>query len=268
MVTKNPDSLKWPRVWLYPLLGTAFALGAPGGLLCVRAGANGTWPSPAWVVHEVAGDPILYAYLSVSTAAAFAIIGRVLGARADDLRILSNTDPLTGLVNRRALHGRLVEEMARVERHGKPATLLLIDLDGLKRINDRQGHRVGDAALCALASALHECSRESDLVARVGGDEFVVLAAETKADEALALAGRIRDYLLRGTEASPALTVSIGVSEARRGDSLSPERLLSQADEALYAAKNGGGNRTVLSTRLASTRYHDRAGRPAPEHQA
>lgn len=256
----------WPRARLYPLVGVAFALGAPGGLLCLRAATQGTWPSPAWTLDEMAGDPLLYVYLTLSTTIAFAVTGRVLGERADRLRFLSNTDPLTNVVNRRGLHLRLVGEMARVERYGTPLAVLLIDIDGLKQLNDRQGHRMGDAALCALASVLRGCVREVDLIARLGGDEFVVLAPGTRADEALALAGRIRDHLRRPGDVS-AFTVSIGVAEARRGDDLSPGQLLSRADDALYMAKQAGRDRAALTSRIPATTDHEVGRSPDAEHQ-
>jgi diguanylate cyclase (GGDEF)-like protein len=214
----------------------------------------------------MAGDPLLYVYLTLSTTIVFAVTGGMLGARADRLRILSNTDPLTNVVNRRGLHLRLVGEMARVERYGTPMALLLVDIDGLKQLNDQQGHRMGDAALCALATVLRGCVREVDLVARLGGDEFIVLAPGTRPDEALTLVGRIREHLRRPT-GWPSFTVSIGVAEARRGDHLSPGEPLSRADDALYRAKQAGRDRAALTTRIPATTDHEVRRRPDPEHQ-
>jgi diguanylate cyclase (GGDEF)-like protein len=256
----------WPRARLYPLLGAALALGAPGGLLCLRAAADGNWPSPAWALKEMAADPLLYIYIEVSTTIVFAVTGGLLGARSDSLRILSSTDPLTNVMNRRGLHLRLAGEMARVERFGTPMALLLVDIDGLKKLNDHLGHRMGDAALCRLAAVIRASIREVDLVARLGGDEFVVLAPGTRADEALALAGRIRTSLQRPGD-RPASTVSIGVAEARRGDCLTPGEILSRADEALYAAKSAGRDRAELTIRLPASTEREIRRHPNPEHQ-
>jgi diguanylate cyclase (GGDEF)-like protein len=144
--------------------------------------------------------------------------------------------------------------------------LLLVDIDGLKKLNDHLGHRMGDAALCRLAAVIRASIREVDLVARLGGDEFVVLAPGTRADEALALAGRIRTSLQRPGD-RPASTVSIGVAEARRGDCLTPGEILSRADEALYAAKSAGRDRAELTIRLPASTEREIRRHPNPEHQ-
>jgi diguanylate cyclase (GGDEF)-like protein len=146
--------------------------------------------------------------------------------------------------------------MARAERYGTPLSILLVDLDGLKRLNDRDGHQAGDDALLLLARALREGCRSADVGARWGGDEFVVLAPETRLPEARDLGDRIRAAMAAGGPSGA--TVSVGVASAEpvyasprvEGPRAwawlgAAEALLSEADAALYEAKSRGGNRVV-----------------------
>src|SRR4029078_8568358 len=108
----------------------------------------------------------------------------------DQLELSSATDPLTDLPNRRYFSSRLRQELFRASRYGVPVTLLLLDLDGLKQINDHYGHSAGDRALCAVADCLKRTCRATDVPVRCGGDEFAVLVPETFAEDALDLAKR------------------------------------------------------------------------------
>jgi diguanylate cyclase (GGDEF)-like protein len=222
--------------------GALLALGAPLGLLLLEAVRARRW-SAAWLVQELAERGEIYLYVTVGTLIAFTLFGYVLGREGDALSELARTDPLTGLLNRRALTERLHDEVARAARYQKPLSLLLLDLDGLKRFNDRAGHHAGDAALQALARSLRERSRSADLGARWGGDEFVVLAPETQAAEALELAERIRVSVASGSRTG--VTASIGVATAEAGEVTSAEALEAAADAAVYEAKRQGGNRVV-----------------------
>src|SRR3990172_11692659 len=96
----------------------------------------------------------------------------MIGSNEDQLQRISSTDPLTGLANRRLLDKRLREELARVDRYNHPLALMLLDLDGLKTVNDRRGHEAGDNAIPAVARTLPKACRNTDLAARFGGDEF------------------------------------------------------------------------------------------------
>ena len=230
------------RQGLYAGLGTALAAGAPLGLLLVEAlrARDVSWD---WLVGELAGQAPVYVYVSASTALAFAAFGYALGRQADALQELARTDPLTGLLNRRAFQDRMQEEFARALRQGLPLSLLVLDLDGLKELNDREGHRQGDDALRGLARALRIGSRITDVAGRWGGDEFVVLAPATGRSEALQLADRIRAVVREGPTK---LTASIGLATLDPADPLSgPEALVSEADLALYAAKRLGRDRVV-----------------------
>jgi diguanylate cyclase (GGDEF)-like protein len=229
--------------WRYGLLGLALAPGAPAGLLVLRGlradlAGSGAWAD--WAVAEIAREPSLYLYLIVSTALVFAMFGFALGRRAEQLSALSESDPLTGLLNARALGARLVAECTRSARYRQPLALILADVDGLKALNDRLGHPAGDAALRAVASALRHCSRASDSASRWGGDEFALVAPNTGLEAATQLGERIRSLAAQAAALSgTAVTVSAGVA-AWVGGPCAPERLKQSADDALYEAKRAG----------------------------
>jgi diguanylate cyclase (GGDEF)-like protein len=232
----------------YVLAALVLASGAPLGLMVVRALRAGAF-SVGWARGEIAGDGATYAYLTLSTTLVFAAFSYVLGRQADRLYDLSNTDSLTGLRNRRALQERLGEEFERAERYGERLSVLLIDLDGLKELNDRHGHRAGDGALRKAAAAVRDGSRAADLAARWGGDEFILLAPSTGRPEARQLAERIRAIVNEGVAvATLPVTVSVGVATFEpAGGVRSPEALVSLADGALYEAKRLGRNRVVVA---------------------
>lgn len=155
----------------------------------------------------------------------------------------STHDPLTQVLNRRGFGDAYLREKARLRRHRRPLALLSIDLDYFKSINDSHGHAVGDQVLTHVAGLISSVLRESDCVARFGGEEFIVLMPDTAPHHAIKVAERIC-YLLRHAErrALPACTVSIGVAcQASEHEEL--EQLLSRADAALYQAKENGRDR-------------------------
>lgn len=235
----------------FVVLGAALSLGAPIGLCLVRAAQAPSF-SLSWLRAEVADDLTTYLYVFLSTLIAFSAFGFVLGRQADQFVDLSTTDPLTGLRNRRALYGRLEDEIARAGRYRQPLSILLIDVDGLKEINDLFGHRAGDAALRRVAAAIRDGSRGADLGARWGGDEFVLLAPNTGAEAALGLAERIRLAVAEGTDPTGSGTVSVGVATVDPdGAPPAPDALALQADEALYEAKRAGRNRVARVVRRA-----------------
>jgi diguanylate cyclase (GGDEF)-like protein len=151
------------------------------------------------------------------------------------LRHQASSDSMTGLAN----HGRLFEvlhaEICRSERTGREFSLLLLDLDGLKKINDRFGHLVGSRALCRLAQIIKDCSRSIDTAARDGGDEFALVLPETGAAAAKLVAHRICELLAKDSE-EPALSVSVGVA-GYPSDATTIGTLLCAADRALYQMK-------------------------------
>jgi diguanylate cyclase (GGDEF)-like protein len=155
------------------------------------------------------------------------------------------TDSLTGLLNRRGLEDRLAEELARSRRNGHELSLVMIDCDGLKAVNDSGGHELGDAVLQRIAECLRTHKRVADVAGRLGGDEFVVLLPETGASDALGVAERFRRELAAAPVADGrTITAAFGVANfPTDGDTAAG--LLRVADRTLYAAKQGGGNRTL-----------------------
>ncbi|MEZ4665631.1 MAG: GGDEF domain-containing protein [Thermomicrobiales bacterium] len=164
-----------------------------------------------------------------------------LQSRADE----SQMDALTGLANRRGFDARLSEEVARSRRYGHALSLLMIDIDDFKQVNDRFGHGTGDESLRATARAIESSVRSIDIAARYGGEEFAVILPETTADGAVVVAERIR----RANESSTVpveTTVSIGGAELDPSDA-DGSRLIASADAALYVAKRSGKNRVELA---------------------
>ena len=155
------------------------------------------------------------------------------------------TDPLTGVLNRRGLEERLDRELASAQRRRAPMSVIVIDCDDLKEINDRAGHEFGDALLREVAGVLMRSLPEGANAARLGGDEFVVTLPEADTDMAEALGERIRGILAEGlTEAGFPLRISAGIS-TYPFDAAGPTALLRAADQALYAAKDAGKDRVA-----------------------
>lgn len=231
------------RRTLYPMLGIVLALGAPLGLLFVRALKARAFPGPAWVAAQIDAEALVYVYLTVSTTLAFAVVGYVVGRYEDVLHALSTTDALTGLYNRWSLQVETKRELARASRYGVPVSLLLVDVDRLKAINDSSGHHAGDRALVAVAAAIRRHLRIHDTAARYGGDEFAVLCPHTGGQDAVALAERIRQEVQDAGHERP-LSVSIGIEAVEGAPVPTAEQLIAAADRALYAAKEEGRNRT------------------------
>ena len=156
----------------------------------------------------------------------------------------SVTDPLTGLFNRYHFDATMTREIARCRRYGVPLSLLLVDVDRLKLMNDRWGHHAGDQALGRVAVAIQKSLRGTDIAARLGGDEFAIILPDTDAVAGLIVATRIRRNLIE--HASTMVTVSGGLVELpRNATEVSAAQLMLVADHALYAAKNSGGNCVV-----------------------
>jgi len=163
-------------------------------------------------------------------------------------RLLAVTDPLTGLGNYRLLLNVLHAEMERSGRTGRPFAILLLDLDGLKKINDCYGHLAGSRALCRVGEVLRLFCRAIDTAARYGGDEFAVVLPETDARAAGLVASRIRNRLATDSERPP-LSASIGVA-AYPQDGETIEALLETADRELYRMKSRGAEESSLSTAI------------------
>jgi diguanylate cyclase (GGDEF)-like protein/PAS domain S-box-containing protein len=165
-------------------------------------------------------------------------------ATAAELARLALVDGLTGLLNHRAFHVRLVEEVERARRYEAPLCLALVDFDHFKAINDAHGHQAGDAVLSRGARLLRDTARTTDPLGRVGGEEFAWLLPETTLGPATVACDRARNAIAApGWSGGAGTTVSIGVVELRAGESRA--ELYRRADGALYAAKADGRNRVV-----------------------
>lgn len=250
-----------PRRLLYPWVGTMLAQGAPLGLLLTRAyedqSSTNVWDALAmlepslsgWLWQELSHDRNAYLYLILSSTSLLMLLGFFLGLQEDRLRLLATTDPLTGLMNRRHFTVYLRQELERAKRYQTPLSLLVIDLDWLKAINDGHGHSAGDRAIAAVASTLRDGLRTTDFSARYAGDEFAALLPETTAQEALGLARRVSlkvAELNLGPQGA-SLSVSIGVADLVSSGAPTAEDLFMAADDALYRAKAAGRNNVVAA---------------------
>jgi diguanylate cyclase (GGDEF)-like protein len=169
----------------------------------------------------------------------------------EDLRDLSHSDSVTGVFNRRHFDVRLSEEIARARRFARPLSLLVLDLDGFKQVNDSFGHLAGDRVLRQVATFIKRSVRSIDVFCRLGGDEFAVLMPDTGSGECEGLAARLGDALsakkFRSVRKSADLALTVSVGGAVFPDHASREdRLLACADQALLDAKRAGRNRFVM----------------------
>jgi len=177
-----------------------------------------------------------------------------LNIQATQMAELAHTDPLTGLANRRWLMDLLTSEFARARRYRRPLSLLYIDLDGFKAINDRFGHMFGDEVLTGSARSMRAVLRATDLLARIGGDEFAVLLPETNIEGAQNVTAKLRKSLAAYSQqlgpAVPPMTFCAGVAQLRESDTTIDD-ILARADEAQYLAKATGKAHTRSELEIA-----------------
>ncbi len=173
--------------------------------------------------------------------------GLALARARRKLHRQAERDELTGLGNLRRFRTRIAGEHARFVRYGEPLTLVAIDVDKLKRINDEHGHLAGNEALRAIADVIRREAREVDVATRYGGDEFLVILPHTTLPGAAFFADRVRDAVRERNVRGVRLSVSIGVASlSRPGSSETADELLHRADAATYRAKRDGGDRTCF----------------------
>jgi diguanylate cyclase (GGDEF)-like protein len=234
-------------------IGAVLSLGSPIGAAFIRMAGGAT------LTNDLSENRLLYAYMTVGTLVAFASFGWVLGRAADrlaedrralrianrQLRRLSQVDALTGLLNRGAIDARLEEETLRSRREHTALSLIMLDIDHFKRVNDEHGHVRGDEVLRALAQRVRKLARTTDIVGRYGGEEFLLVLPHTGNVEAEGLAERLRAHVAETPVAGLPLTASFGVTTCPSGESLPPLALVERADSALYRAKNAGRNRVA-----------------------
>ena len=230
---------------MFLTLGFMSAAFQPAGVV-----AMGGFMVAAYLVVDVLPDPRTSGLFVAAIMATFTILCALASANAWEsydrqvllLRThetLAATDPLTGCLNRRAFLDRLHTAIGEAPER---TVVCLVDLDGFKGVNDRDGHAAGDAVLRAVTAALGAAVRETDTVARLGGDEFAVLAAVSGSGDAASLAERIREGVAR-VGRSVGVTASVGLTVVRTGDD--DHEVLSRADQAMYRAKAAGGDRVA-----------------------
>jgi diguanylate cyclase (GGDEF)-like protein len=234
----------------YALAAGFLSSGPPAGLLGVRMARQHPHILSVRDIRRHIGDAGISCGYVAATTVMFGVCGYLLGRKVDALAQLSETDGLTGLLNARGFAGRLATELKRTRRYREPLTLLFVDLDGLKAINDRRGHRAGSMALRRVGRVIRSELRDTDVAARWGGDEFTLIAQRTNAETGMELAERIRRRVAEKMARWP-LTVSIGVAtaDAHTAATVEPAALLREADLAMYEAKKRGKNRTAHARR-------------------
>jgi diguanylate cyclase (GGDEF)-like protein len=229
-----------------------------------------------WGTHNALSSVIVPAVFLLGALFVWAVAALSLRTASDLRRVAllereNITDPLTGIYNRRYLDRRLEEEVVRARRYSHPLSLLMLDVDHFKRINDEYGHHAGDGVLRFLGELIMGIVRGPDVVARYGGEELVVISPEITRERALALAERLRENIeahefVLTSESAPRqairVTVSIGVA-ALEADVPDAIALMRRADEALYSAKAAGRNQVRGYVPSQSDDRPTRANRPA-----
>jgi len=231
---------------LRALQGELLAVFAPLGWLALQTAHSA---SPLELLAE---QPWLYAYMLLGSMLAFGAFGWLLGREEERLARLATIDELTGLANSRLFRQRMSECACMCQREGRPLSLLLVDMDHFKSINDTYGHQVGDLALKTAAEVIRSTVRRYDVAARVGGEEFALLLPETGTEEAANAARRLlcafsqASVMIRDGQ-KVALSASIGVAGGVPSHEDSTGDIFMDADKALYRAKAEGRGRMVLA---------------------
>lgn len=201
------------------------------------------------ITGEVFSEQDLHLLESFANYASIALERGAYYSMSEELKLLSMTDPLTGLFNRRYFRERLFEEMERVKRHGESFTVFMMDIDNFKLANDRYGHMAGDEILKCVARTIRDAVRSMDVVSRYGGEEFAVILPHTGKKGAFVIAERIRRNVGEarvGTgDGFECITISLGVAEYPN-DAQNIDDLIDKADKAMYSAKKMGKNRVVV----------------------
>lgn len=205
-----------------------------------------SWDIANRLAGEAYSHPLIPYWNDISRLTVLLVISVLLTKLKGALereRALSRADPLTGVVNARAFRENAHDELARARRHRRPLTIVFVDLDDFKQVNDRFGHAAGDAVLRAVAGTLARSVRDTDRVGRLGGDEFAVLLPETDCEAAAAAIAHLQERLRSEMEANGwAVTCSLGARSYSQAPQ-SAEELIGSADVLMYASKQKGKNR-------------------------
>ena len=231
------------------LLTWSLAIGAAA--LYVRAFVAMLSATPSGAISAPGGIAAA-SMLVVFAACIVATLGFIMlhkeRAEAEALR-LATMDPLTGAYNRRTFHEIAERELSRVRRGGQPLSIVMVDIDNFRQINEKHGHRVGDAVLARVAETIRAALRKEDMLVRYGGEEFLVLLPDVPGPGAVVVAGRVRRMVAHQPvevgNVQLSVTVSLGVAARLDEGPESIEGLLARADSALALAKQRGRNRVV-----------------------
>ena len=231
------DRLSFSLFYLIPVATVAWVAGSRIGVLTSFFSAATSLLGDVWGIGLEDLVPVWNALVRLGVLLVVSLAVSRLKASLEAQRDLANTDPLTGVVNPRAFDAIAERELARALRYGRPLALAYVDLDHFKQVNDTLGHSVGDRLLQTVATELVSHVRPSDVVARMGGDEFAVLMPETTLDDAVSAFERIRSRLLEGMQLYGwPVTLSIGFS-TWTGPGSTVDALIADADQQMYENK-------------------------------
>jgi diguanylate cyclase (GGDEF)-like protein len=221
----------------------------PNGEWQLAAQPRGGWPAAR-------PNSLLFTVLSVLLALGVGALALAVRARGNAIQHMANTDALTGMLSRHALMRQAATETQRAQRYGRPLSFIMLDIDDFKKVNDTWGHACGDLVLVEVSKRVRALVRSSDMLGRIGGEEFAIVAPETNRAQAATLAEHIRagimNLVIEFNREHIARTVSCGVAELQaEGDKL--ETLMAAADKALYQAKSEGGNRVCIALRQGAS---------------
>ena len=231
--------------YLLPIAITTWFVGRSTGLFFAAISAISWLAADLYGGHRYSHPAFPYWNMLVRFGFFFIILIVLsrLKAAYERVKTLSRVDPLTGVLNGRAFQERANAEIERARRYGHPFTVVYIDLDNFKAVNDRFGHSTGNTVLCEVADTASGNLRATDIVARLGGDEFALLFPETGEESARAALSKLRDMVSGSMQANGwPVTLSIGAVTFRKPPG-SVDQMLKTADELMYAAKHDGKSR-------------------------
>jgi diguanylate cyclase (GGDEF)-like protein len=236
------SELAFSVFYLFPVGLATWYVGREAGVVTSVLSASSWYLADTLAKGEPYSQPFIPAWNTGVRLVTFFAVTILLAALREALEresLHARIDPLTGAANARAFYEAAEVEISRLSRYGRPFTLLYLDVDNLKWVNDAHGHAAGDRALSASVSTLKRCLRAGDTVARLGGDEFAVLVAEANADAARVVSERLQSALRQGPGQQQRVTYSMGVITCT---ALPPsvDDLIARADNLMYEAKRNG----------------------------
>jgi diguanylate cyclase (GGDEF)-like protein len=255
-----------PHHVLYPILGLLLSFLAPLSAFLLRLWQSDPVIKWLWIRSELDYNALFYLFMGISMAATLAVFGYIVGKRSEsqrahnkalaqrarELQLRSVTDGLTGAYSHAYLQEMLSIEIERAQRHARPLSVLIMDIDDFKKINDTHGHLFGDQVLEELTETINMNIREEDVLGRYGGEEFLVIMPGADAAAALKVGERVCRAVARAAiidkRGEPGgsrvqVTLSVGVSTFSGQGEITPYHLIDTADKHLYRAKKEGKNR-------------------------